>query len=298
MRQVVRASLFVATSVGLLRASTAFAHIDLLEPEARAHGTAARDDMDIDVNSNLKSGPCGQVTPARTERVTTYAPGQTITVRVREENAHVSYLRVSLDLDGEDFPLRAEAPAGPEMEEVAAAAEAALGGAGLLAVYRENNDTPGFVHEIDVTLPNASCTNCTLQVLQFMYDDPAAPYYFQCADLVLADAGGSEDAGGTPTSGGAGSDSTGGASNAGAAGSAGASNSVSVSPLGASGAPAAGGSPSAQAGATTSGPGSAAGAGDRGEGSGCSMLGRARGPVSTSFFALLVLGLGFVRRQR
>ena len=94
---------------------------------------------------------------------------------------------------------------------MAAAAEAALGGEGPLAVYREDNDTPGFIHEIDVTLPDQSCTNCTLQVLQFMYDDPAAPYYFQCADLVIAE-GGSEDAGGAPTSGGAGPDNTGGSS--------------------------------------------------------------------------------------
>src|SRR6185436_10864886 len=158
--------------VALLTAPAAWAHIDLLEPEARAHGTAARNDPDIDDNSSLKNGPCGQVTSGRTERVATYAPGQRITVRVREENAHVSYLRVSLDLDGEDFPLRSQVPAAPETQEAAQAAEDALGGAGLLAVVRENNDTLGFVHEIDVTLPEATCTNCTLQVLQFMYDDP------------------------------------------------------------------------------------------------------------------------------
>ena len=306
MRQVSRASVIVAA--GWLGPSTAFAHIDLLEPEARAHGTAARDDLDIDANSNLKSGPCGQMISGRTERVATYAPGQTITVRVREENAHVSYLRVSLDLDGEDFPLRAEVPAGPETEEVAAAAEAALGGEGPLAVYREDNDTPGFIHEIDVTLPNQSCTNCTLQVLQFMYDDPSAPYYFQCADLVIADAGGADDGGGAPTSGGAGPDDTGGSSNGGAGASAGSSNSASVSTPGANGTSAAGGSPSAQAGATTSAPGSmvpgsaspdsAAGADDRRGGSGCSMLRSARGPQSTCFLALLVLALGFIRRAR
>jgi hypothetical protein len=154
--------------------------------------------------------------------VTTYAPGQRVTVRVREENAHVSYLRVSLDLDGEDFPLRAQAPAGPETQEVAEAAEAALGGEGLLAVVREDNDTPGFVHELEVTLPDVSCTNCTLQVLQFMYDDPAAPFYFQCADLVLSAAGGGDDAGATPApaapeSAGSAGGSGNGASNAGAA---------------------------------------------------------------------------------
>jgi hypothetical protein len=196
--------LWAIVAVAWLTAPAALAHIDLLEPEARAHGTAARNDPDIDANSNLKSGPCGQVTSGRTDRVASYAPGQRITVRVREENAHVSYLRVSIDLDGEQFPLRTQIPTGPETQEVAQAAEDALGGQGLLAVVRENNDTPGFVHEIDVTLPQATCTNCTLQVLQFMYDDQAAPYYFQCADLLITDAG-SVDAGATPNSGAGGS---------------------------------------------------------------------------------------------
>src|SRR6187551_3776136 len=210
MQRVRLASSVLVALAAVSGASTAMAHIDLLEPEARAHGTAARGDTEIDVNSSLKNGPCGQVTTGRTERVATYAPGQRITVRVREENAHVSYLRVSLDLDGQEFPLRTQVPAEPETREVAEAAEAALGGDGLLAVVREDNDTPGFVHELDVTLPDVSCNNCTLQVLQFMYDDLAAPFYFQCADLVLTsgeagqDAGGAEGAGSSGTSSGAG----------------------------------------------------------------------------------------------
>lgn len=196
----------------LLSSAQAAAHIDLLEPEARAHGTAARGDTQIDENSSLKSGPCGQVASGRTSRVATYEPGQTITVHVREENAHVSYLRVALALDGESFPLRSEVPAAPETQEEASAAEAALGDFGLLAVVRESNDTPGFVHEIEVTLPEVTCQRCTLQVLQFMYDDPAAPYYFQCADLVLAEASAVPDAG--PAVPGATSDSSGSAGGA------------------------------------------------------------------------------------
>jgi hypothetical protein len=207
MQRVRFASSVLVALAGVSGASTAVAHIDLLEPEARAHGTAARGDPEIDVNSSLKNGPCGQVTTGRTERVATYAPGQRITVRVREENAHVGYLRVSLDLDGQEFPLRAQAPAEPETQEVAEAAEAALGGDGLLAVVRENNDTPGFIHELDVTLPDVSCNNCTLQVLQFMYDDLAAPFYFQCADLVLTAGDGGEDAGGSPGAGSSGTSS-------------------------------------------------------------------------------------------
>ena len=96
---------------GLLTATPAFAHIDLMEPEARAHGTAASGDTDVDMNANQKSDPCGQVTNGRGDRVTTYAPGETITIRVREETPHDSYIRVSIDMEGDDsFPLRPVMP--------------------------------------------------------------------------------------------------------------------------------------------------------------------------------------------
>jgi hypothetical protein len=51
-----------------------------------------------------------------------------------------------------------------------------------------------------VTLPDLVCDNCTLQVIQVMYDKP--PYttpgndiYYQCADLVLRVGGAPPDAG-------------------------------------------------------------------------------------------------------
>ena len=59
-----------------------------------------------------------------------------------------------------------------------------------------------------VTLPDIECDNCTLQVIQVMYDKP--PYitpgndiYYQCADLVLRAGAGPPDADpGTDTGGG------------------------------------------------------------------------------------------------
>jgi hypothetical protein len=41
--------------------------------------------------------------------------------------------------------------------------------------------------QIEVTLPNITCTDCTLRVLQQMDDQPGE-YYVQCVDLVLNDA--------------------------------------------------------------------------------------------------------------
>jgi hypothetical protein len=244
MRKALLATVATIGSAGLLQAAPALAHIDLLEPEARAHGTAASGDTDIDDNSSIKNGPCGQLTTGRTDRVARYAPGETIRIRVREENAHESYLRVALDLDGNEFPLRAQFPGAPETQAEASAAEAALGAEWLLLVYREDNDTAGFVHELDVTLPERTCTGCTLQVLQYMYDDPGAPYYFQCADLVIAEDD-APDAGAVPVDAGQGSTGTpptaaGGSSGAGPSGSAGESSSAPSPPAPSSAAGAAG----------------------------------------------------------
>jgi len=299
MRKALPAALATIVGAGLLRATPALAHIDLLEPEARAHGTAASGDTDIDDNSSIKNGPCGQLTTGRTDRVARYTPGETIRIRVREENAHESYLRVALDLDGNEFPLRPSFPGGPETQAEAAAAETALAAEWLLLVYREDNDTAGFVHELEVTLPERSCTGCTLQVLQYMYDDPGAPYYFQCADLVIAEDAAS-DAGAVPVDGGQGPTSTppaatGGSSGGGSGGSSGESSSAPSPSAPGSAAGAAGSGGSAGGGEAAAVP---AAADDDG---GCSVASAPRGgPVGVGLGAA-VLGvtlLGLVSRRR
>jgi MYXO-CTERM domain-containing protein len=289
----------------LLTTSSAFAHIDLLEPPARAHGTAASGDTDVDENTNQKTSPCGQVTNGRNpDRVTTYAPGQTITVRVAEETNHDSYIRVSLDLDGDDdFQVRQPAVVGgmiaPETQEIAEAAEEALDSEHLLRVLREDNTANNFVHEIDVTLPNETCDNCTLQVIQLMYNTPQI-YYFQCADLVIAEGGADAGVG------------AGGSTNAGEAGAAGAggtpgSGSGGTSSAGTGGAgPGAGGGAGVSAGAggraSTGGTGTAGSAPvatDDDDDGGCTIATHAgEGSAGAGLLSLLALGLGLVARRR
>jgi MYXO-CTERM domain-containing protein len=264
----------------LLIPSTALAHIDLIDPPARAHGTAAGTDPMIDVNTNQKSGPCGQVTNGRTtDRVTTYAPGETITIQVREETPHDSYIRVSLDLDGDNgFPVRPTTTA--ETQEVAQAAEEAIDtNDTLLVVVRESNGTPNFVHDIEVTLPDETCDTCTLQVTQFMYGAPN-PYYYQCADLIIAEGGGE---------GGAGGSGSGGSASSGESGAAGSS----AMTAGSGGAAQAGASSMAGTGGTLPGDD------DNEEDEGCS-IGSLPGSSSSSpaLVGLLALGLGALARRR
>jgi MYXO-CTERM domain-containing protein len=224
MRLSLRSSIPAAALGALsLFPSRALAHIDLIEPNARSHGTAAGNDPAPDTNTNQKLGPCGQATNMRTtDRVTTYAPGEMITVRVREETPHDSYIRVSIDTEGDDsFPTRPIMSTPAETAEQALAAEEALDTEGtLLAVVRETNNMANYVHEIPVMLPDEPCDTCTLQVIQFMYG-AAGPYYFQCADIVIAEGGGSAGQGGSGSGTGGSGGANGGASGSTAAGASG-----------------------------------------------------------------------------
>jgi hypothetical protein len=149
---------------------------------------------------NLKNTPCGQTADGRTtDRVTVLEPGQTITVTFDEFIDHPAYYRIAFDPDGDDFPMRTGVPANAvESTATAEAAEQSLfqgTGSTLLAVVPEVN---GEASSATVTLPDVECENCTLQLIEFMYDkaDPQHGYY-QCADIALRRAGSP----GTPTEG-------------------------------------------------------------------------------------------------
>jgi len=190
-----------AFSAWSLLAASALAHVELQSPPPRAKGQS---------EGNLKNTPCGQNADGRTDRVTVFEPGQTITLTFNEFIDHPAYYRVAFDPDGDTFPMRTGVPANAtESIQTAEAAEQALfqgTGSQLLAVVPEVN---GKASSATVTLPNMECENCTLQLIEFMYDkaDPQHGYY-QCADIALRSAGsvvdpgeGDGDGDGTPDAG-------------------------------------------------------------------------------------------------
>ena len=165
-----------------------WAHIDLIAPEPRAH------DLSADPNANIKEGPCGQEQNGRTTTINVFAPGATISVEWRETTNHTSYYRIAFDADGDDdfpiFPGLGTSPIGDDPTRMCP-----VDGHVILAY--ELVDGVGGGHTLQVTLPDVACENCTLQLIQYMYDT-GRPYYFQCADLALR----AENAdGGTPDSG-------------------------------------------------------------------------------------------------
>lgn len=239
-----------ATTLALLFVpAIAHAHIALTDPPAR-HPAA-----------DLKQGPCGTGPgDSRTtdpSKITEYTAGETITIYFTESIQHPSHYRVMLSSTGDEAFTD---PTG--YEDISLSAGDLIDG-----VMDDPAGVGAEQHEIEVTLPNEACEECTIQLIQVMYDkepwgpEPNPPQgadiYYQCADIVIlpgegGGSGGASSGGSTGTGGELGV----GGSDLGSGGSPG-SGGVSG---GTGGAPASGGAPSGAGGVAATG-GAPAGAG-------------------------------------
>lgn len=153
----------------LLAAAPAAAHVRLLAPVSR-------------YGDEMKFGPCGRLGGTRSASVTTFAPGQVITVSFQETINHPGSYRIAFDPAGD------AALAPPTWD---ATAQAWSNPAGVLVLADRIADAAAGLTRLDVqvTLPDVECASCTLQLIQVMTDKPpydgGDDFYFQCADLVL-----------------------------------------------------------------------------------------------------------------
>lgn len=207
----------------ILVPASAAAHIHLTAPMARTDSTTG----------DQKDQHCGVAGQTRTTRVTTFMPGETITVSWMEPIDHPGWFRIALQPNGDIFPIP-PASNGPAIVMGAMQAsnmptedKTGMTDAVTNALILKDRVADGTL-TTTVTLPNMECNNCTLQFIQVMIDKP--PYsidaasddiYFNCADIALSntpmpmvDAGTDQDAavgggnnpstsGGCSTSGGA-----------------------------------------------------------------------------------------------
>ncbi|MCW5808206.1 MAG: lytic polysaccharide monooxygenase, partial [Deltaproteobacteria bacterium] len=147
----------------LIFASTpAAAHIALRYPPPRT--------------TEQKAGPCGSTGSTRGATVTTFTPGQKITVEWDETVDHPGHYRIAFDDDGNDVFVN---PNNPNDNFPSTLVEPIA-------------DKTGGHYTQEVTLPNITCDNCTLQLMQIMTTQvPYNSFYYQCADITLAgDTGG------------------------------------------------------------------------------------------------------------
>lgn len=140
----------------LLLPSLAYAHIQLKVPAART--------------TEQKAGPCGAAGSVRGSKVTTYQPGETITIEWDETVDHPGHYRVAFDSDGDDDfinPLRSTDNFSFTLMEPIA-------------------DKAGGHYTQQITLPTTPCASCTLQLMQIMQvTEPYNSFYWQCADIVI-----------------------------------------------------------------------------------------------------------------
>ena len=246
------------------------AHIELDEPTVR--------------DAEMKDSPCGGASERTTDpsKITSFAPGEVVTVRWHETVPHPGYFRIAFSMDGVTFP---EDPPMSPRPTVAFP---------VLAVIEK--DLAETEYEAQVTMPDVECDTCTIQLIQYMEQHTPPPWYYQCADIVLTDDGGGAGTGGGSGSGGTGSG-TSGTSGAGTSGTSGGGANPGVG----GGLPSGGGSPPASGGGTqqdagVSGSAGSSGVNDGPEGLGCALALRGAGGSAPALLALL--GLGLLARAR
>ncbi|HEY6877155.1 MAG TPA: SCE4755 family polysaccharide monooxygenase-like protein [Polyangiales bacterium] len=161
--------------------------MDSLGPSpARAHvcmdAPISRVGSGCSASSPQKRGPCG--VNMRGTNVTTFRPGETITVALNETIDHPSHYRIAFNPDGDTF----EDPTSKDDKT----------GAHPFVLLDDITDESAAKQTVKVTLPKVTCERCTLQLIQVMYDkgsngfggnDGVAPdnddVYYACADIVL-----------------------------------------------------------------------------------------------------------------
>jgi hypothetical protein len=199
-----RRGLFAAALL-LAAPGVAHAHFALVEPPAFSEQD----------NSGLpeKSAPCGQADPdtpmVPTGAVTTFEAGETITITIDEKIFHPGHYRVAL---GDDM---ASLPAEPTVmydaaQNCGSAEIQARDGAVLLDGALPHEAAFAAPQSFQVTLPDRTCTGCTLQVIQFMaghsQNVPGGCFYHHCATITIAPRmeGDGDASGGCSSSGGGG----------------------------------------------------------------------------------------------
>jgi uncharacterized protein (TIGR03382 family) len=179
-------SAFIVAAFSFTSLGVAEAHIHLTSPMSRT-------DM---LTGDQKEQHCGVLNQVRNPaRVTTFKPGETITVTWMETINHTGWYRISFQPDGNVFeiPPVSNGPAGNgtasnfPTENLTGMTDGASG-----SMILADRIADGML-QMQVTLPNMECNNCTLQFIQVMNDKP--PYstdalsddiYFNCADITLA----------------------------------------------------------------------------------------------------------------
>jgi hypothetical protein len=205
---------------GAVIAGVAVGAISVLAPtSARAHfilqAPACYSQQDA-IGIPEKSAPCGQSdtgsTVVPTGMVTAFQPGQTVTITITEAIYHPGHYRVALAGSQADLPADPTVTAGSS-----ACGTAVIENPATLPVLADDllDHSSAFSgpQSVQVKLPdNPPCTQCVLQVVEFMSDHPLNPqggcFYHHCANITIESVGDGGSSGDASPAGAGGSDAT------------------------------------------------------------------------------------------
>jgi len=173
--------------------ATAQAHFVLQSPAALTEQNGLGDPQ--------KAPPCGDNGNAvATGIVTSYQAGDVVTITIEETIFHPGHYRVALAMN-DISELPEEPPVTPNNTDCGTAPIANPPVFPVLADGIFLHDQPfAGPQSFDITLPaNVSCTNCTLQIIQFMsnhgLNNPGGCYYHHCANISVVGGQGSSTTG-------------------------------------------------------------------------------------------------------
>jgi hypothetical protein len=194
MRRFLGLSFALAATAAI--APFASAHFRLLEPASWIEENNLGDPQ--------KLGPCGGTSANQakgkaanpgtaTNMVTKVQGGQKLHIKLQETVYHPGHYRIALAVNS-----RAELPADPEVtlrdsekgpQSVSAPIDRAPKPPVLMDGLFAHTSKQADPWETDVTLPNISCSKCTLQIIQFMAEHGRNSdgdfSYHHCADLQI-----------------------------------------------------------------------------------------------------------------
>lgn len=192
-----------AFAIAALGHTTASAHFFLQTPAA-----ATEQDGLGDPQKAAPCGPNGAGTP--TGAITTYAPGETITITIDERIYHPGHYRVALAIDdpAELPPAPPVTPAGND-ECASTVIDSSPTFPVLADGMLQHNQAFDAPQSFEVTLPDdITCDGCTLQIIEYMSQHAAPCFYYHCATIAIQEGGTSSSAastgGGTGSSSGSG----------------------------------------------------------------------------------------------
>ncbi len=187
-----RPLILAVTSIALGIPAVAGAHFKLLEPASQS----VEDPM---FGSPQKSAPCGitddpnvadQSMP--TNMITTVKTGSMLSISIVETIAHPGHYRVALAKDPSGLP--ADPPVTPGTKACGTTTIDASPALPLLAdgLLVHTSSFGSATKTMQVQLPpGMTCTNCVLQVVEFMsahpLNNPGGCFYHHCARLTISD---------------------------------------------------------------------------------------------------------------